>query len=716
MDPSRCHPALALVGLCLALGAAVCFAAEPPEPQLAAPAVRPTAEVLASAPAEAWRPLDPENTLLLELDSGQVILELARWMAPRHVDNIRTLVDAGYFDGSAVLRSQDNYVVQWGDPAEEGDTPRPLGVAAASLAPEWERPIDASLPFTQLGDSDAYAPAVGFTHELPVARDAATGITWLAHCYGMVGVGRDVAPDSGNGSQLYVVIGHAPRHLDRNVTLVGRVVAGIERLSTLPRGSGPLGFYETPEERIPIRSIRRVASLPPEETPALEVLRTDTGTFEDLIRSRRFRTEEWFASPVGAVELCNVPIPVREAVPRTGEVPPPAEAATGCPELAGRLEAIAAALERRPEDATLHYYHAATLAACGDVAGTVAALEKTVELGDGFLPVVDVGFETVADDPAYRAVVQAMADRLPRVTEAEVAFRVEGADWIPEGIAWDERTGRLFMGSMARGTILVLGAAGSQGVFAGAGEGLRSVLGLVVDEPRRRLLAVDSGKIFAAPEGATVAPDAVVALDLETGGVQRRLEAPDGVQLNDVTIARSGTVYASDSGQGIVLSAAADAAALTPMEDLPVLRGANGLALDSRQAALYVAHSTGVARVDLESGEVVPRIPVASRESLGAIDGLYWRQGTLLGVQNVTHPGRVVAALLDEAGERVTEVRTLLSHHHPDLAEPTTGAVAGGRFFVLANSFVFRLQPDGTIEDAESVTPPVILAIPLGED
>jgi peptidylprolyl isomerase len=128
----------------------------------------------------------------------------------------------------------------------------------------------------------------------------------------MVGVGRDNAPDSGSGTELYVVIGQAPRHLDRNVTLVGRVVQGIELLSSMPRGTAAMGFYDKPEQRTPIKAIRVAADVPVEERALLEVLRTDTPTFQALIESRRNRREEWFHFQAGKIELCNVPIPVRE--------------------------------------------------------------------------------------------------------------------------------------------------------------------------------------------------------------------------------------------------------------------------------------------------------------------------------------------------------------------------------------------------------------------
>jgi peptidylprolyl isomerase len=265
-------------------------------------------EILAASKTSDWRPLDPENTLYLELPDGRVVIELAPEFAPRHVANIRTLTRAHYFDGLAIVRAQDNYVVQWGDP--EGD--RSVGEAQRTLAAEFTRPAT-GLEFTVLPDPDTYAPQTGFAAGLPAARDKPDGTAWPAHCYGMLGAGRDNDADSGGGTELYVVIGHAPRHLDRNVTLVGRVVQGIELLSTIPRGTGVMGFFDAPEQRVPIRQVRIAADLPRSERTVLEVLRTDTPTFEALVESRRNRSEEWFKVPAGHIEVCNVPLPVRGA-------------------------------------------------------------------------------------------------------------------------------------------------------------------------------------------------------------------------------------------------------------------------------------------------------------------------------------------------------------------------------------------------------------------
>jgi len=270
------------------------------------------AGVLAASKPGDWRALDPENTLYLEFTNGRAVIELAPEFAPQHVANVKALAREHYFDGLAVVRVQDNYVVQWADPeSEKPALARKIQRAKKTLPAEFERTLDPKLPFTRLPDGDVYASEVGFSGGFPVARDPRTGKMWLVHGYGMVGAGRDNAPDSGGGTELYAVIGHAPRHLDRNVTLLGRVVQGMELLSALPRGGGAMGFYEKPEQRVPIKTVRVAADVPESERTALEILRTDTATFQELIESRRNRREEWFQTPVGRIEICNVPIPVR---------------------------------------------------------------------------------------------------------------------------------------------------------------------------------------------------------------------------------------------------------------------------------------------------------------------------------------------------------------------------------------------------------------------
>jgi peptidylprolyl isomerase len=295
------HRLASIVAVALsAVGLQVAASDSPPPGTMAA--------VLAASTAADWRPLDPEKTLYLDLDSGRVIFELAPNFAPAHVANLRTLTQAGWFDGLSINRVQDNFVTQWGDP----ESSKPLGAAKSKIAPEFEQSWNRSWRMTRLPDGDVYASQVGFIEGFAAALDERAGKVWLTHCYGTLGVGRDTPSDSGNAAELYAVIGHAPRQLDRNITVIGRAVRGMELLAALPRGTLPLGFYAKPEERVPIKRMRFAMDLPPAERIPMEVLRTDTPTFAALVESRRNRRDEWYLQPAGKIDLCSVPIPVRE--------------------------------------------------------------------------------------------------------------------------------------------------------------------------------------------------------------------------------------------------------------------------------------------------------------------------------------------------------------------------------------------------------------------
>lgn len=263
------------------------------------------ADLLAGSPAADWRVPNAEDTLYLQLPQGRVVIELASRLVPQHAANIKALARAHYFDGLAIIRAQDNYVVQWDDESHRHSLP-------AGIRPSVEFTVDAGAAarFEPLPDHDLYAPEVGFIDGFPAGRDPRTHTAWLAHCYGMVGAGRDDPPES-TGAELYAVIGNAPRQLDRNVALVGRVLQGMDLLSTLPRGTGEMGFYVASERPVPITSVRVAADLPAAERTPIEVLRTDSATFRSVLDQRRERRESWFKYNPGVIDLCNVPLPVR---------------------------------------------------------------------------------------------------------------------------------------------------------------------------------------------------------------------------------------------------------------------------------------------------------------------------------------------------------------------------------------------------------------------
>ena len=270
------------------------------------------AEIINESHPSEWRDIDADNTVLMTTARGQVVIELAQVFAPLHAQNIRTLIGQGYFDGLAIVRSQDNFVVQWGDPhAEDPAKRKSLGAANATVAAEFTAKITDVTQFTLLPDGDGYAKEVGFSEGFAVGRDPRSGEVWPTHCYGVVGAGRDVAIESGSGAELYVVTGHAPRQLDRNIAVVGRVIAGIEYLSTIERGPAPMGFYTDPAARTAILSVQLASQMPEADRPRFQALRTDSASFAMLVEARRNRRDDWYKRPAGHIDLCNVPLPVR---------------------------------------------------------------------------------------------------------------------------------------------------------------------------------------------------------------------------------------------------------------------------------------------------------------------------------------------------------------------------------------------------------------------
>ena len=266
-------------------------------------------DIVAAAPKSAWKSVPADDLLVIDLaNRGRVVVELAPEFAPVHVANIKALARSGYWNGAAVYRVQDNYVAQWG--LNQSDKPWPAGVNPKPPA-EYIRPLK-GLSVVPLGSPDPYAPGAGFALGWPIAYSIKSGWANLAHCYGSVGVGRDLAPDTGTGGELYGVIGHGPRQLDRNIALVGRVIDGIDQLSTLPRGTGDLGFYKDKDQDVPIASIRLASEMPPQNRPSFEVMDTNSPTFRAYLKLRANRHDTFYERPAGGVDLCNVQVPVRK--------------------------------------------------------------------------------------------------------------------------------------------------------------------------------------------------------------------------------------------------------------------------------------------------------------------------------------------------------------------------------------------------------------------
>jgi cyclophilin family peptidyl-prolyl cis-trans isomerase len=325
------------IALCAAIPAIVA-AQEPVKVEYPSPP-----EIVAKAETSEWVAIAPSDLLVMDmapLDTKQRRVVIQLMPAPFSqgwVGNIRKLAAAKFWYGTSVNRVQDNYVVQWGDATEKKALPEGLvTVLESEYLTNIPDPRNASAKPVQPSSAsrlgqDAYSRTNLFWKGWPLALDyisyvpiknVATGKTipapqtqpaWPTHCYGMVGVGRNLSPDTGTGAELYTVIGHAPRHLDRNIALVGRVIEGIEHLSSLPRGTGALGFYEKEEERVPILSVRIGTEIA--DLPAFEYLSTESESFAKYADARANRRDPFFNVPAGGADICNIPVPVRRKVP-----------------------------------------------------------------------------------------------------------------------------------------------------------------------------------------------------------------------------------------------------------------------------------------------------------------------------------------------------------------------------------------------------------------
>src|SRR5258706_3535558 len=298
------------------------------------------------------------------------------------------------------------------------------------------------------------------------------------------------------------------------------------------------------------------------------------------------------------------------------------------------IASIDSLLKERPADPTLWFYLSRYHAEAGDRAASVAALEKVLALGNGFLPARD-GFEKVWDDKAFQATRAKLEAKLPRLDYAPTAFQLEDRTFIPEGIAYDAHSHNFFVGSVTQERIGQVGPTNTVTDFATPEAGLDSVLGLAVDSPRRILYAVSTSALTT--KGEERRRNAVVAFNVDNGRLLRRVDVPAARQLNDVAVAPGGRVFASDSASGAIYEIPVEG----PVRELVapgIVHGSNGLAASPDATRLYVAHSTGIATVDVSTG-AVRRVPLPERETVAAIDGLYEWQGHGLGVENPTTPG-----------------------------------------------------------------------------
>ena len=292
---------LLLIGVAAFIAAMATHAADAPEP-----------------PAADWRDVDPNNLALIDTRYGQVAVELAPQFAPKHVERVRALIRAHFYDGLSFYRVIDGFVAQGGIGEGTASTKdHPKKAASLSQWPplkaEFEQPIPAKQVFTPLGNRDLFAPEVGHVDGFPVGREK--GRQWPIHCPGTFAFARDNGADTAT-TEFYVVIGEAPRRLERNLTAFGRVIDGMQYLQKLDRGDPKIenGVIQDIGKRDPIVRMRLAADLAPKDRPHYQVMRTESASFAKEKELRKNPAPEFYIhTPPPLLDICGLSVPVRRA-------------------------------------------------------------------------------------------------------------------------------------------------------------------------------------------------------------------------------------------------------------------------------------------------------------------------------------------------------------------------------------------------------------------
>ena len=378
------------------------------------------------------------------------------------------------------------------------------------------------------------------------------------------------------------------------------------------------------------------------------------------------------------------------------------------------LEHAREAQALRPEHGGVTWALASALALNGDTAGSFRTLRHFAALGYSEDLAADSDFAALRGSQAYAELTRRLEENRAPVVVSRVAFELPEADLLTEGIAYDSAKGAFFVGSVHKGKILRVTGEGRTTVFATVEGGRWAPLGLRVDARRQALWVAAA----ALPQGAEYqAADsnrsAILRYDLRSGRLLRRYEPRDGEPhvIGDLIVTRGGDVLATDSRSPVVYRIPAARDTLERFLESPLLLSGQGLALTPDERTLFVAdYSRGILRVDLASRGVTLMQTADSVLALG-IDGLYYREGRLIGIQNGVEPHRVVRFTLSPAGDRLVEAQ-VLERAHPSYQEPTLGVLVGGELYYIANSQWERFGENGGA-DSTALVRPVVLRLPL---
>jgi len=254
------------------------------------------------------------------LQEGTVVILLNPDFAPKTVKRFKELLEEQFYRGMSFYRVIDGFVAQGGDESDidGNDTSETLKAEFEihwPLKPKDKEEAEDWLPmsWTPVQKDDMFAPYTGFIDGFPAARDEKKGgKAWLTHCPGTIAMARNDGPNTGR-TDFYIVIGQAPRYLDRNLTVFGRVVWGMDVVQRIKRGPTlKNGIIEGDLDRTWIKRMRLASSL--EENEQLDIWMADTNSkgFKNTLKERRNRSNKFFYhKPPKVLDICQVPVPVR---------------------------------------------------------------------------------------------------------------------------------------------------------------------------------------------------------------------------------------------------------------------------------------------------------------------------------------------------------------------------------------------------------------------
>ncbi len=299
---------------------ALCLGATPAAADALEGRLAPAAVLAASTDAD-WRRIPADQLLVIELETGSVIVALSPSLAARHVERVSALARVGYYDGAVFNRVIDGFVAQGGRPdaVAASDAERDGAAPLGPLKAEFDEPVDEAFPFYRLPDPDGYAPVVGYSDSLPTGRDPASGRAWHLHCAGAFAFGRETGRDTAI-SEFYIAL-QPQRYLDRNLSVLGRVIDGMTHLQALPRVTPSAVETDAATDAAPagapIIRMRLMSDLATPSRAAYEILDSGRAAFAEYAEARRNRPEAFFYHRPDHLDVCALPVPARRVDPLT---------------------------------------------------------------------------------------------------------------------------------------------------------------------------------------------------------------------------------------------------------------------------------------------------------------------------------------------------------------------------------------------------------------